>query len=114
MKKITFLLVFISIFGYSQTAITDANIQTAVDLWVSDPSAATTAYGADMEKIEMLKRIIDDQAILINKLQGYLVGDIIQTPKKIKKTRRQIMDAEARIMVTKVFERLQKQKNHLN
>ena len=25
--------------------LTDANIQTAVDLWVSDPSAATTTYG---------------------------------------------------------------------
>ena len=46
MKKITFLLVFISIFGYSQTAITDANIQTAVDLWISDSAAATTTYGA--------------------------------------------------------------------
>ena len=45
MKKLTFLLVFISIFGYAQTAITDANIQTAVDLWVSDPSTATTTYG---------------------------------------------------------------------
>ena len=45
MKKLTFLLVFISIFGYAQTPITDANIQTAVDLWVSDPSAATTTYG---------------------------------------------------------------------
>jgi len=46
MKKITFLLLFISIFGYAQTPITDANIRTAVDLWVSDPSAATTTYGA--------------------------------------------------------------------
>ena len=45
MKKITFLLVFISIFGYAQTPITDANIQTAVDLWISDPSTATTTYG---------------------------------------------------------------------
>ena len=45
MKKITFLLVFISIFGYAKTPITDTNIQTAVDLWVSDPSAATTTYG---------------------------------------------------------------------
>ncbi|MDC0177632.1 BspA family leucine-rich repeat surface protein [Polaribacter sp.] len=27
------------------TPITDANIQTAVDLWVSDPAAATTTYG---------------------------------------------------------------------
>ena len=60
-----------------------------------------------MEKIEILKKIIDDQAILINKLQGYLVGGIIQTPKRIKKTRRQIMDAEARIMVTKMFEKMQ-------
>ena len=45
MKKITFLLVFMSIFGYAQTQLTDANIQTAVDLWISDPSAATTNYG---------------------------------------------------------------------
>jgi hypothetical protein len=60
-----------------------------------------------MEKIELLKRIIDDQAILINKLQGYLVGDIIQTPKKIKKTKRQIMNAEARVMVMKMFDRAQ-------
>jgi surface protein len=45
MKKLTFLLVFISIFGYAQTPITDANIQTAVDLWVSDVSAATSTYG---------------------------------------------------------------------
>ena len=60
-----------------------------------------------MEKIELLKRIIDDQAILINKLQGYLVGDIIPTPKKIKKTKRQIMAAEARVMVNKMLDRLQ-------
>ena len=60
-----------------------------------------------MEKIELLKRIIDDQAILINKLQGYLVGNIIQTPKKIKKTSRQIKDAEARITIMKMFERAQ-------
>ena len=45
MKKITFLLVFISIFGYSQTAITDANIHNAVDLWISDSSAAYVTYG---------------------------------------------------------------------
>ena len=29
MKKITFFLVLISIFGHAQTAITDANIQNA-------------------------------------------------------------------------------------
>ena len=37
MKKITFLLLFISIFGYAKTPITDANIQTVLDLWVSNP-----------------------------------------------------------------------------
>ena len=61
-----------------------------------------------MEKIELLKKIIDDQAILINKLQGYLVSDLKQTPKKIiKTTSRQIRDAEARIMVNKMLDRLQ-------
>ena len=45
MKKITFLLVFISIFGYAQTAITDANIRQAVSDWVSAPTYAEAAYG---------------------------------------------------------------------
>jgi len=44
MKKILFFLaVIFSTASYSQ--LTDANIQTAVDLWVSDPSTATTTYG---------------------------------------------------------------------
>ena len=33
-------------------------------------------------KIELLKKIIEDQSILINKLQGYL-NDTIEIPKKI-------------------------------
>jgi hypothetical protein len=60
-----------------------------------------------MEKIELLKKIIDDQAILINKLQGYLVSDLKHSPKTIKKTSRQIKDAEARIMMMKMLERAQ-------
>ena len=68
-----------------------------------------------MEKIEMLKRIIDDQAILINKLQGYLVSDLKQTPKKIiKTTSRQIKDAEARIMMMKMHERAQERNAQKN
>ena len=66
-----------------------------------------------MEKIELLKKIIDDQAILINKLQGYLVSDLKHSPKTIKKTSRQIKVAEARVGINK-FLKLQKQKNHLN
>ena len=68
-----------------------------------------------MEKIELLKRIIDDQAILINKLQGYLVSDLKQTPKKIiKTTSRQIKDAEARIMMMKMLERAQERNAQKN
>ena len=68
-----------------------------------------------MEKIEILKRIIDDQAILINKLQGYLVSDLKQTPKKIiKTTTRQIKDAEARIMMMKMLERAQERNAQKN
>jgi len=68
-----------------------------------------------MEKIELLKKIIDDQAILINKLQGYLVSDLKQTPKKIiKTTSRQIKDAEARIMMMKMLERAQERNAQKN
>ena len=67
-----------------------------------------------MEKIELLKRIIDDQAILINKLQGYLVSDLKHSPKTIKKTSRQIKDAEARILVMKIFNRAQERNAQRN
>jgi len=46
LKKLIYIfLVTLSTISYSQTAITNANIQTAVDLWDSDLSAATTTYG---------------------------------------------------------------------
>ena len=65
MRKITFLLVFISIFVYAQTPITDANIQTAVDLWVSDPSAATTTYGVisdwDVSQVTDMSELFRDK-----------------------------------------------------
>tara|TARA_R110000822_G_scaffold150790_1_gene289904 strand:- start:200 stop:412 length:213 start_codon:yes stop_codon:yes gene_type:complete len=67
-----------------------------------------------MEKIELLKKIIDDQAILINKLQGYLVSDLKHSPKTIKKTSRQIKDAEARIMMMKWCEVLQERNAQKN
>jgi hypothetical protein len=35
MKKVTFLLVFISIFGYAKTPITDANFQIAINVFLS-------------------------------------------------------------------------------
>ena len=50
MKKITFLLVFISIFGYAQTPITDANFQTAINTCLAtnpvDGMCSDSEYGA--------------------------------------------------------------------
>ena len=45
MKKLTFLLVFISIFGYAQPPITDANIRQAVSDWISTPAFTEATYG---------------------------------------------------------------------
>ena len=60
-----------------------------------------------MEKIELLKKIIADQSILINKLQGYLVDNI----KAPKKSSNKLTIAEARILVNKMIERQQKKNN---
>ena len=50
MKKLTFLLVFISIFGYSQTQITDDNFQSAINNCLStnpvDGMCSDSEYGA--------------------------------------------------------------------
>ena len=80
MKKITFLLVFISIFGYSQTAITDANIQTAVDLWVSDPSAATTTYGDisdwDVSQVTDMLLLFTDKTTFNDDISAWDVSNV--------------------------------------
>ena len=45
MKKITFLLVFIPIFGYSQTPVTDANFSNAVKTCIrQDPVNGMCSY----------------------------------------------------------------------
>ena len=60
-----------------------------------------------MEKIELLKRIIAEQAILIHKLQAHLVDNI----KAPKKSSNKLTMAEARILVNKMIERQQKKNN---
>ena len=80
MKKITFLLVFISIFGYAQTPITDANIQTAVDLWFSDPSTATTTYGNisdwDASKVTNMSQLFKDKTTFNNDISNLDVSSV--------------------------------------
>jgi hypothetical protein len=44
MKKLLFLLL-IPFIGFSQTPITQSNIQDAVDLWQSDAAASEAEYG---------------------------------------------------------------------
>ena len=55
-----------------------------------------------MEQTTILKKIIAEQAILINKLQGYLV-DNIKAPKKVLKPSNKLTMAEARVLVNKAF-----------
>ena len=55
-----------------------------------------------MEQTTILKKIIAEQAILINKLQSYLV-DNIKPPKKVLKTNNRLTMAEARVLVNKAF-----------
>ena len=59
-----------------------------------------------MEQTTILKKIIAEQAILINKLQSYLV-DNIKPPKKVLKPSNKLTIAEARVLVNKMFERTQ-------
>ena len=84
MKKITFLLVFISIFGYTQTAITDANIQTAVDDWVSDPSAATTTYGNisdwDVNQVTDMGGLFNGKTTFNDDISSWCVTNIATEP----------------------------------
>ena len=60
-----------------------------------------------MNQITILKKIIDDQAILINKLQGYLV-DNIKPPKKPSK---KLTMPEARVKLEVFLKRQQKKNN---
>jgi hypothetical protein len=95
MKKITFLLVFISIFGYTQTAITDANIQTAVNDWVSDPSAATTTYGDistwDVSQVTDMSELFRDKTTFNDDIYS---GTFDLPSELIKKLRKMILQME--------------------
>ena len=56
-----------------------------------------------MEQTTILKKIIAEQAILINKLQAHLVDTIPKKPSK--RPNNKLSMAEARILVNKMFEK---------
>ena len=62
------------------TAITDANIQTAVDLWVSDPSAATTTYGAistwDVSQVTDMSYLFKDKTDFNDDISNWDVSNV--------------------------------------
>jgi len=80
MKKITFLIVFISIFGYAQTPITDANIKTAVDLFFSNPSAAYSVYGNisdwDVSKVTDMSRLFTNRIYFNSDISAWDVSSV--------------------------------------
>ena len=75
----------------------------------SNPDQQTKHNKNRMDQTTILKKIIADQAILINKLQGYLVGTI-KEPKKILKPSNKLSMAEARIKM-EIFLKRQQKKN---
>jgi len=60
MKKITFLFVFISMFGYAQTPISNDNIEEAVSKWISNPTGKeTTQAFRFLKKISEKSKVLD-------------------------------------------------------
>ena len=80
MNKITFLLVFISIFGYAQTAITDANIRQAVSDWVSAPAFAEATYGAistwDVSQVTDMSQLFEDKTTFNDDISNWDVSNV--------------------------------------
>jgi surface protein len=62
------------------TPITDANIQTAVDLWVSDPSVATTIYGAisdwDVSQVTDMSELFKDKTTFNDDISNWDVSNV--------------------------------------
>ena len=62
------------------TTITNANIQTAVDLWVSDPSAATTTYGVisdwDVSQVTNMSDLFIDKTTFNDDISNWDVSGV--------------------------------------
>ena len=80
MKKITFLLVFISIFGYAQTPITDANIRQAVSDWISTPAFTEATYGNisnwDVSQVTDMSELFKDKTTFNDDISNWDVSSV--------------------------------------
>jgi hypothetical protein len=78
MKKITFLFVFLSMFGYSQTPITNANIQTAINTCLStnpeDGMCSESEYGImpewDVSNVTIMKNTFEGKTDFNGDISG--------------------------------------------
>ena len=62
------------------TPITDANIQTAVNLWISDSAAATTTYGAisawDVSNVTSMSELFKDKTTFNDDISNWDVSNV--------------------------------------
>ena len=80
MKKLTFLLVFISIYGYAQTPITDDNIRQAVNDWISTPASTQATYGNisdwDVSQVTDMSNLFKDKATFNDDISAWNVSSV--------------------------------------
>ena len=84
MKKLTFLLVFISMFGYAQTPITDANIREAVNTCLAsnpeDGMCSDSEYGAmpnwDVSQVTDMYRVFYNAASFNGDISAWDVSQV--------------------------------------
>ncbi|MDB9723646.1 BspA family leucine-rich repeat surface protein [Polaribacter sp.] len=84
MKKITFYLVFISIFGYAQTAITHANFQQAINTCLStnpaDGMCSDSEYGAipdwDVSSVTTMRDAFNNRSSFNGDISNWNVSSV--------------------------------------
>ncbi|WP_051605661.1 BspA family leucine-rich repeat surface protein [Polaribacter sp. Hel_I_88] len=83
--KTTFLFVFFTLFLAvhtlkAQTTITQANIQTAVNEWVADPTVATTTYGNisnwDVSAVTNMSYLFEDKTNFNDDISAWDVSNV--------------------------------------
>ena len=80
MKKSLYLFFLISIFGYSQTPITDANIRQAISEWISTPTFAEATYGNisdwDVSQVTDMSSLFQDSSDFNQDISSWDVSSV--------------------------------------